>query len=241
MAGPATASTPPPAQRCGAPAHPARVVSFRTADGVRLAGAIVGTGPRGVVLVHESGRLALCGWWPYAARLADRGFHVLLFDLRCAGLSGCPARGADAYVADVAAAAATLRRPGCRSVELVGASAGGSIALVATARLRGIAAVADLSGDGLDLPIGGGGRPLTARQAAPAVRAPLLLAVARNDPYVGLADVRALGRRAGSAEKRLVVLPAGAGHGWDLVRPPGGRWSPFARTLTAFLARHAMP
>ena len=84
------ATLPQPSQRCGQPDHPANTFGFRTADNVSLDGVEVGQGAKGVVLVHENGSRALCGWWPYAVSLADGGFHVLLFDMRCSGLSGCP-------------------------------------------------------------------------------------------------------------------------------------------------------
>jgi pimeloyl-ACP methyl ester carboxylesterase len=231
----------PPAKRCGPPARSAEVVTLRTSDDVRLDGAIVGKGPRGIVLVHEAGARVLCGWWPYAVRLADAGFRVLLFDLRCYGLSGCPSGREDDVVDDVAAAVEELRGRGATSIELVGASYGGSVALVATARLADVSALADLSGDELTEPIGGQGRPTTAVQAAAEARAPALLAVARNDGYIALEDERALYRRLGSSRKRLVVLPAEAGHGWDLLARVGApdEWSQFERTLTAFLVAHS--
>jgi dienelactone hydrolase len=218
----AAAAPEPPAQRCGPPAHRAATLAIRTADGVRLDGAVVGHGSRGVVLVHETGSLGLCGWWPYAVRLAAAGFHVLLFDMRCAGLSACPdgARASDT-VADVVAAVHRLRALGARTVDLVGASYGGSVALAAAARLPHIAALADLSGDELGAP---------AFRAASAVHVPVLLAVAREDPYVSLAQERALYRRSASRDKHLSILPASAGHGWDMLADAS-----FRRQLTMFL------
>jgi alpha-beta hydrolase superfamily lysophospholipase len=229
----------PPAKRCGPPARPAQLVTLRTADGVRLDGATVGAGARGVVLVHEAGGSVLCGWWPYAAHLAEDGFHVLLFDLRCYGLSECPGKGERNVAEDVAAAVDELRARGATSIELVGASYGGSVALVAAARLEELSALADLSGDVLRASIGGRGGPTTAWRAAPDVDIPTLLAVAKEDAYIGLSEERALYRRLGSPQKRMIVLPAGAGHGWTMLEGASGRWSRFERTLTAFLADHA--
>ena len=234
------ASVDPPAKRCGPPARRAEVLTLHTSDGVRLDGAVVGKGPRGVVLVHEAGGRVLCGWWPYAVRLADAGFRVLIFDLRCYGLSDCPS-GEDDVVEDVAAAVEELRDAGAKSVEVAGASYGGSVALVSAARVDDVSALADLSGDELTEQIGGQGRPTTAARAAAVVRVPTLLAVAGNDGYIALADERSLYRRLASSRKRLVVLPAEAGHGWDLLARIGApdKWSRFERTLTAFLAEHA--
>jgi pimeloyl-ACP methyl ester carboxylesterase len=192
----------PPARRCGPPARPAQVVTLRTSDGVRLDGAIVGSGERGVVLVHEAGGSVLCGWWPYAVRLAARGFHVLLFDLRCYGLSDCPETGERDHVEDVAAAVEELRARGATSVELVGASYGGSVALVAASRLEELSGLADLSGDILRGSIGGRGGPTTAWRAAADVHVPTLLALAKEDAYIDVAEERALYRRAGVHRRR---------------------------------------
>lgn len=236
-AGPETAGTAgidPPAKRCGSPARRSEVVAFRASDGVRIVGAIVGRGPRGVVFVHEAGAQALCGWWPYATRLADRGFHVLLFDLRCYGLSACPGKGEDDVVADVAAAVGELRAKGAKSIQLVGASYGGSVALVAASRLDDVTALADLSGDEVTTSVGGQGPPTTAMHAASGVRVPALLAVAKSDGFITLPDERALYRRVASSRKRLIVLPLSAGHGWEMLALPH-----FEHTLTEFLVEHA--
>jgi len=227
------AAAPPPARRCGRPSAPAVVVGLHTSDGVRLDGAIVGHGSRGVVLVHETGRLGLCGWWPYATRLAARGFRALVFDLRCSGFSECSQQHGDAAELDVGAAAAELRRRGCTSVELVGASSGGSAVLVAAAHDARIAAVANLSGDVNELDLGVT-PPTTAQAAAARLRMPVLFALARDDPYVTVPEERAIYRRVPARAKQLVVLPRTAGHGWDMVEQPS-----FDRRLTAFLRRHA--
>ena len=56
-------------ERCGPPDAPARTIRFKTQDGATLTGAIAGSGPVGVVLIHEYPG-PMCGWWPYAAYLA---------------------------------------------------------------------------------------------------------------------------------------------------------------------------
>jgi dienelactone hydrolase len=114
---------------------------------------------------------------------------------------------------------------------------GGAIAVVAAARLHP-AAVVDLSGErstaaltpGIDADAGA---------AAPGVTAPALFAVARGDQYVPVSDMRAVARRARSATKRVIVLPAIAGHGWDMLLGTSATWSPLARTVAAFIRRHA--
>ena len=69
--------------------------------------------------------------------------------------------------------------------------------------------------------------------------APALFAVARGDRYVSVADMRAVARRARSPTKRVIVLPAVAGHGWDLVFGTATTWSPLTATVAAFIRRHA--
>jgi pimeloyl-ACP methyl ester carboxylesterase len=230
-----TATAAPARGACGGGSARAHEIRFRAADGVELAGAVVGSGPVGAVLIHEY-PLDYCGWLPYAGYLARHGVRALPFDLRCFGRSACSG-GRGHAVADVAAAMAELRRRGARRIALVGASMGGAIAVVAAARLDP-AAVVDLSGErdtagltpGIDADAGA---------AAPGVTAPALFAVARSDRYVPVADMRGVAGRVRSATMRLVVLPASAGHGWDLLYGTTTKWSPLAATVAAFVRRHA--
>jgi pimeloyl-ACP methyl ester carboxylesterase len=231
----AAATTSAPGRRCTEPGVRAQPIRFRTSDGVLLSGVIVGSGPVGAVLIHQYPR-DYCGWLPYSGYLSRHGVRALLFDLRCFGRSPCPG-GRGHATTDVAAAMAELRRRGARRVALVGASMGGAIAVVAAARLHP-AAVVDLSGErdttGLTP-----GIDADAAAAAHGVTAPALFAVARGDRYVPVADMRAVARRARSATKRVIVLPAVAGHGWDLVFGTATTWSPLAATVAAFIRRHA--
>jgi predicted alpha/beta hydrolase len=208
---------------------------------VRLAGFEAGTGSRGVLLVPEAGSAGACGWWPYAAYLARRGFHVLAFSHRCQGSSDCPA-GGQGLLADIAAAARVLHGAGASRVALLGASQGGSEVLIAAARRAGgtgpVAGVAALSADELDQQLAAPPGPRTAVEAAAAVRVPVLLALAPDDPYVSLAGTSALFAALGTpaAGKRLLVQPTGAGHGWEMVdAAPGGHEPPLAARLAAFL------
>ena len=231
-----TAAASAPRRRCAEPGVRAQAVRFRTSDGVTLSGAVVGSGPVGAVLIHEYPR-DYCGWLPYAGYLSRHGVRALLFDLRCFGGSPCPRGGRGRATTDVAAAMAELRRRGARRVALVGASMGGAIAVVAAARLQP-AAVVDLSGErnttgltpGIDADAGA---------AAPGVTAPALFAVARGDRYVPVADMRLVARRARAATKRIIVLPAVVGHGWDLLSGTATTWSPLAATVATFIRRHA--
>ncbi len=236
---------PPPqsaiAQQCGPPDGPGELVTIRAADGVRLAAIEAGRGHRGVVLVPELGRSGKCGWRAYAAFLARRGYHVLAFDHRCTGASACPAGPADGnLMPDIRGAVARLRHDGAARVALLGASQGGSEVLISAALPpAGVTGVAALSADELTIPLAAAPFPATAVAAVPRLRLPVLFAVARSDAYVTVPDTRRLLTTAGSASKRLIVLSAPAGHGWDMVSPPpaGGPVPAFGRTVLAFLRR----
>jgi alpha/beta superfamily hydrolase len=210
-------------------------IRFATSDGLRLSGAIVGSGPVGAVLIHEYPR-DLCGWWPYAQYLSAHGVRALLFDLRCFGNSPCPS-GRGHATTDVAAAMAELRRRGARRVALVGASMGGSIAVVAAAQLHP-AVLVDLSGE-RDTSSLTPGIDANAGAAAYGVTAPALFVVARGDRYVSPADMQLVARRTRSATRRVIVLPPEAGHGWDMLLGTTSTWSPLAATVAAFIRRHA--
>ncbi len=116
-------------QRCGtAVPGGVRVTESKvpSSDGVTVRAVTLGSGPRGVVLVHQTDAAALCGWLPFGGYLATRGFHVALLDLRCHGESSC-ADGYAAYdvISDVEAVVSRLRRAGARTVDVVGASTAG--------------------------------------------------------------------------------------------------------------------
>ena len=116
---------------------------------------------------------------------------------------------------------------------------GGAVAVVAAARLHP-AAVVDLSGERST-------RGLTAGIAADAgaaagkVTAPALFAVAHDDRYISVADIRLIERRARSHTKELVVLPAAAGHGWNMLVGTTTEWSPLAVHVAAFIRRAGRP
>src|SRR3954452_9633297 len=223
-----------PGRDCGQGVR-SHAIRFATRDGLSLSGAVAGSGPVGAVLIHEY-PLDLCGWWPYARYLSRRGVHALVFDLRCFGSSPCPA-GRGHAVIDVAAAVAEHRRRGARRIALVGASMGGAIAVVAAAQLHPTAVV-DLSGERTTAGVTDG-IVADAGAAARGVTAPALLAVARGDRYVRLADMLAVARRVRSRTKRVIVLPATAGHGWDMLLGGSTDWSPLAARVADFIRAQA--
>jgi pimeloyl-ACP methyl ester carboxylesterase len=204
---------------------------------------MVGTGPAGVVLVHEY-PADLCGFWPFAVYLSHKGMRVLDLDVRCFGLSTCPDGNAKANVIDdVAAAAGELRRHGVKRVALIGASMGGAAVLVAGAKLRPpVAAVVSLSGESdpsnlVGLPV----HTLNAGAAVARLTIPTMFVVATGDRYATVGETRAMYRATRAADKRIEVLsgPDTGLHGWELLSDSGGQsWTPVAARVAAFVRGH---
>jgi esterase/lipase len=226
---------PQPATRCPGPGMAAATLTFDSGDGARLDGALIGSGPDGVLLLPEYPG-DYCGWWPYAVDLAHHGLHVLLFDYHCQGLSTC-GHNQLGYLDDIRAAIATLQSHGTRSVALIGASLGGALALTAAASLHP-AALVDLSGE-LNLTHIAPGVRLHPLRSARDVRSPSLFAVARHDHYISVRDMRTIYRADRSTDKTLHILPHTAGHGWDMLNDTAGSFTPLARQIIALVKRHA--
>jgi esterase/lipase len=113
-------------------------VSFRSSDGLKLAGRVFGDGRVGVVLAHMF-PADQTSWWAFARVLAPKGFTVLTFDFRgyCpGGVAGCSEgeRDVAAMWQDVLGAVDFMMARGMVRVMLVGASMGGTASLVAAAQ-----------------------------------------------------------------------------------------------------------
>lgn len=238
--GPPTATTAVPHEtlpgalgRCG-PQEPAvaaagfRARTLRSASVGRVTAVTAGTGPTVAVLLHQTNGNGLCGWLPYAARLVARpGVQVLAIDLcgygaaRCAGLH----RGARQTDAVSLAIDAARRSLGARTVVVVGASMGGSVALMTAVRDRRADRVADLSGpvdwDGLEIVAGGR-----------ALRAPALIAMAEDEGEEQVAGARAI---AAAAPEGSRFEPAESGHGYALLIAPDGTPGPLAAVLEEWI------
>src|SRR5262249_3257921 len=125
----------------------AQVVRFRARDGVRLLSVTLGKGNVGIALGHESDG-TLCNWLPFARILAKAGYRVIAFDFRNSRGSSGHVYGARSQNLDLdfVAASGVLRARGSSRVFLVGASLGGTAALVAGSEVApSVAGVAALS------------------------------------------------------------------------------------------------
>jgi pimeloyl-ACP methyl ester carboxylesterase len=130
-----------------------RAVTFSTADGVSLAGRLFGdpdTARTGVVYAHML-PADQTSWYEFAKRVSDEGYLALTFDFRgyCPGGDGGCSEGERAVAADptdLTAAVRFLRAQGPDAIALVGASVGGTAALlVAADQGEEVAAVVTLS------------------------------------------------------------------------------------------------
>ena len=212
QAGPATAGSTTAATTAAAPcgAEGVQAVTVTTAEGTEVQGALVGQGETGVVLGHQF-RSDFCSWVPFAQELARRGVGALAINFASIALDE-----------DMIAGAEELRRRGAKRILLVGASMGGTAALVAAAKsdADGVASVS-------------GPREFSGLDALPAVRTldvPALFLVARQDGrFAG--DARRL-YRATSARDKTLVVTSGFEHGTELLQDPKA-----TRALLDFVAR----
>lgn len=190
----------------------------------------LGEGRTALVLLPQTDGNGLCGWLPFMPVAAAAGYATLAVDL-CQYGAQCLAVDAgtftDADQTDPVEVAVRYAREelGARRVVVMGASMGGSVALMSAVAVPGLTAVVDLSGP-LDWPgveVARGGR---------AVPVPALVAMASTEGDDAVAGARAVAERApeGSA-----FLAAETGHGWDLVTDPEGEPTPLAAEVLAWL------
>jgi alpha-beta hydrolase superfamily lysophospholipase len=193
-----------------------RPVTFRTDDGVTIAGTLYEASRHpapAVILLHMLTR-SRDDWQAVASELADADIHALAIDFRGHGASSSGSVGPDGeldlsrLVIDVQAARGflvsrpDLVRPG--AIGIAGASLGANVAILEAASDPAIATVALLS-PGLDY------RSLRVEAAMRKYDSrPAFLVAATNDPYAlrSVKQLATLGR--GLRETRT---PEAAGHG----------------------------
>jgi dienelactone hydrolase len=192
------------------PAHAARAVSFRAADGTNLSASLYEPDRRpapAVVLIHMLTR-SRGDWADTAERLRDRGFVALALDLRGHGESSGarPEGGAlGPMLQDVQAALAFLRAHAAVAtgrVGLAGASAGANLAALAAGGDKSVRSLVLLS-------VSTDYRGLKAEPALRRFDGSVLFLAGSNDSYA-LRSARVL---AGSTTLRQVETFEGAGHG----------------------------
>lgn len=236
---PAGSATPwaalPGLGRCGLQPAELRDQHFRRttlrAPGRTLPAVVAGRGRTVVLLVHQTDGGGLCGWLPFAARIAAvPGQVALAFDLCGYGEARCAAgNSSDAtqQVEQVRLAIDTAAHElHARRVVVVGASMGGSLAVLTAAQDPRVDAAVDLSG-----PEEWRGVHVSRRAAD--VHVPLLVAMADSEGADAVAAARAT---AGSAAPGSEFAGADAGHGYELLADADGSPTPIAERVLAWIA-----
>lgn len=198
--------------------------TFRTGDGFLLEGKLYGSGDKAVVLAHMF-PADQNSWTDFAQELARQGYRVLTFNFRGYGASEGEKK-IGVIDRDVSAAVKFMReKQGGRRVVVIGASMGGTAALIAAAKSP-IDAVAALSAPaefmGLD-----------AVSVIAQVPAAKLFIVAKDDPGGALDSADALLRASADVNADLMVIP-GQDHGSDMLK--GKKASDVMKRLLEFLA-----
>lgn len=191
---------------------PATAVTFdakATRDGatsIKLEGAVWGEGPAAVVFAHDYPKTQ-DAWAMFAQRISARRFMALTFNFRGYGQSA-GFKDPSGAVLDLEGAIEKARQLGAKRIILVGASMGGTAALIVASRMD-VAAVVSVSAPESF-------RGLDATADVKGLRAPALFVAAEGDP-AGAAE--AARRLAGAAPepKRLEIEQGSAAHGTDLL------------------------
>jgi uncharacterized protein len=203
-------------------ATPGRSVRFDATDGSELAGEIRGGGQTGVVLAHmfpaDRG-----SWDRFASLLAQQGYLTLNFDFRGYGQSPGN-QDIPMLWQDVLGAVEEVRRRGAGRVVAIGASMGGTAALVAASRAD-LDGVITLSAPSTFMGIA------APPEVVQAVDEPKLFIAAQGD---GQAAVTAQDfYNDASGAKRLEIVN-GSEHGTELLE--GGQAEVVRRHILDFLA-----
>lgn len=200
------------------------------AANLSLAAVEYGSGPMGVVLVHQSDA-SMCQWLPYAVELAERGYRVVAFDF--AGYGTSSVSESKTYVEDIRTVVTYLRDRGTTRVVVIGASMGATMSVVAAAAitppLQGVVAVSPpLTFDGVD-----------AERAAPHLGSPALFIAGESD---GDYDVYAeeLSEATPEALRRLLVVDSPE-HGVELVGAATLAGAQVRAAIEEFLDEHLRP
>ena len=176
----------------------------------RIPSVTAGHGRTVAVLLHQTDGNGLCGWLEHVPALVGDGVAVLAIDLCQYGGARCR-DGVPATDAVALAVAHARRAMGADRVVLVGASMGGSVALMAASTTGGIDAAVDLSGP-VDWP------GMEQVRGGRALQVPVLVAMAADE---GTDQVGGARRIVAHAPDGSRFLPARTGHGYDLLEPLG--------------------
>jgi dienelactone hydrolase len=221
-------------ERCGP--QPPRLADLELrqltlrSQGRVLPGVLVGRGSTVAILVHQTDGGGFCGWLSFADRIAAvPGQAAVAVDLCGYGAAECADEPVDAahQVAQVQVVIGqVVRRYHPRRIVLVGASMGGSLAVLTAATDDRVDAVVDLSGPDE-------WRDATVHEEADKVGVPLLVAMADSDGATEVAAARETVEAAGPDSR---FVGAETGHGYALLEESDGRPSAFSDEVLAWIA-----
>ena len=189
----------------------AEAVEIRTEDGLTLDGRYFrGHSEQQLVILLHAYPSDQTEWFDFAEALQGRGLSVLTLDFRGYGASE-GSKDADASALDTRAAIEWARSRDAEQIALVGASMGGTAAIVAAteAAVTGVVAIS--------APVSMGG--MDAEDAIAEIEAPILL-IAAEDDISAAESLDELAEDAGLDGDR-VLLVGGRAHGTELLGEGG--------------------
>lgn len=191
-------------------------VQFVTEDGVLLCGYVLGKGSKGITLGHANGWMVK-SWLPFAERLVEEGYQVILWEFRNNKPSGsAEGEAGNRWDLDVIAAAQVLRERGATEILSMGASDGGTATAAAAPHIPDLVGLGILSSPSINSNTGGKGKAL---EGVGKINVPAFFAVSKND-FAGdlYPHVKALYDACSSEQKQFIVID-GSDHGTDMISP----------------------
>ena len=197
-------------------------VRFTSGDGVELAGELHGSGDTAVILLHMSASDREA-WTSFAQVLAEEGYTALTFDFRGYGDSGGDRVIEDIW-RDALAAVRFMRARGFERIDLVGASMGGTAALIVAAR-EDLQSVVTLSAPSTFMGL------TILPEAVELIEEPKLFVASEGDSG---AAVAAQQLHAVAPRPKQVEVVGGSDHGIDMLQ--GQRGGAVRRLVLKFLS-----
>ena len=193
------------------PAEGASIETIRTRDGLRLDARLFAAEPERIVILLHMFPADQTAWYPFARELQAQGISALTLDFRGYGVSEGEQDPSE-IDHDVRAAIAFARERAYTRIVLVGASMGGTAAIVVAADqpVDGVAALSAPSRM----------RGIDAKSTIGSVDVPLTLIAASGD-LAAMNALNSFAARAGLGEDARLVVP-GRAHGTELLDSAAG-------------------
>ncbi|MCL6577275.1 alpha/beta fold hydrolase [Kyrpidia sp.] len=221
---------PPVGVDCRELATQGLTLHLTNAADLSIAAVEYGSGPKGVVLAHQSDA-NMCQWLRYAIVLAEQGYRVVAFDF--AGFGASSPTDSKTYLEDIRTAVTYLRERGTPRVAVIGASMGATMSIVAAAAitppLDAVVAISPPSTfDGVN-----------AERAAVELKSPALYIAGESD---GDYEVYAEEINEATPESlRSLLVVDSPEHGVKLVEAGTAAGAEVRAAIRSFLAQHLNP